>query len=148
MDNAKNNTMMMKSLKGLFHSHDIPFDAKEQQVFCFPHTTNICTGHIISSLTLAPHDQEPSNNHTHSGEQTYEQALTCNPISVACVAIHAIWVSGAHWEAFVAVIRDGNKDSHLKDPLTSNTIALRLLQLLWDVPTQWDSVYYMICWFC
>ena len=84
----------------------------------------------------------------HSGEQTYEQALTCNPIAVACVAIHAIWVSGAHWEVFVAVIRDGNKDSHLKDPLTSNTIVLRLLQLLWDVPTQWDSVYYMICWFC
>lgn len=147
MDNAKNNTMMIKSLMGIFHSHDIPFDTKEQQVFCFPHTTNICTGHIISSLTSALHNQEPSDNHTHSGDQTYEQALACNPIAVAHAAIHGIWVSGACQEAFVAVIRDGNKYGCFKDPLTGNTIILRLLQLLQDVPTQWDSVYYMIHWF-
>ena len=137
----------MKSLKGLFHSCDIPFDAKEQQVFYFLHMTNICTGHVISSLTSAPHNQEPSNNHSHSGEQTYEQALACDPIAVACVAIHAIWVSSDDWEAFAAVIRDGNKDSCFKDPLTGNTIVLRPLQLLQDVPTQWDSIYYMICQF-
>ena len=60
------------------------------------------------------------------------------------VAICAIQVSGAHCEAFVAVIRDGNKDGHFKDPVAKNIIQLKLLQLLQDVPTQWALVYCMI----
>ena len=70
------------------------FDAKEHQVFCFPHTMNICTGHIMSSLSSSPIDREPHKNHVVPGEQMYEQALARDPIAMARAAIRAIWVSG------------------------------------------------------
>ena len=88
MDNAENNTTMMKSLEGLLHKCDLnTFDAKERQVFCFPHTTNICTGHVVSSLSSSPIDREPHENHIVPGEQTYEEALAHDPIAMARAAI-------------------------------------------------------------
>ena len=109
MDNAENNTTMMKSLEGLQHKCDLDtFDAKEHQVLCFPHTTNICTGHVMSSLSSSPNDREPNENHIVPREQMYQQALACDPIAMAQAAIQDIWVSGACREAFAAVIRDGN----------------------------------------
>ena len=50
-------------------------------------------------------------------------------------------------EAFAAVIRDGNIDGQFKNPDTGAIMMISLLQLLQDVPTRWDSVYYMICHF-
>ena len=145
MDNAENNTTMMRSLEGLLHKHDLDmFNAKEQQVFCFPHTTNICTGHVVSSLSSTPIDRELNKDHFISGEQTYEQALAHDPIAMAQAAIQAIWVTGAHREVFAAVIRDGNKDVQFKNPETGAVMQIHPLQLLQDVPTRWDSVYYMI----
>jgi hypothetical protein len=144
MDNAENNTTMMKSLEELFHQRDLEFDAKERQVFCFPHTTNICTGHVLSSLTSFGIDSEPRDDHVVSGRQTYAQAVARDPIAMARAAIRAIRVSSARRDAFLAVIKDGNKDGRFKDPNTKNTIQLKPLQLLRDIPTRWDSVYYMI----
>lgn len=145
MDNAENNTTMMRSLEGLFRQREIDFDAKERQVFCFPHTTNVCTGHVVTSLSSSPIDVEPHDDHIVSGRpQTYEQALARDPIAMARAAIRAIRVSGARREAFAAVINDGNKDGRFKDPITGNVVQLKPLQLLRDVPTRWDSVYYMI----
>ena len=135
---------MMRSLEELFHQRDLEFDTKEHQVFCLPHTTNICTGHIVSSLTSFPIDSEPCNDHTAAGTQTYEQAIARDPITMARVAIHAIQGSGARRDAFAAVIKDGNKDGQFKDPITKNIIQLKPLQLLQDIPTQWDSVCFMI----
>ena len=137
MDNAKNNTKMMKSLEELLHKRDLDtFDAKERQVFCFPHMTNICTGHVISLLSSSPIDREPHEGHVVPGEQMYEQALACDPIAMARAAIRAIRVSGARREAFAAVIRDGNKDGWFKNPDTGTIIKIHALQLLRDVPTR------------
>ena len=142
MDNAENNTTIMKSLEGLLHKCDLnTFDAKECQVFCFPHTTNICTGHVVLSLNLSPNNREPNKNHVLPRQQTYQQALAHDPIAMAQAAIR---VSGACREAFAAVIRDGNIDRQFKNPDTGAIMMLSPLQLLRDVPTGWDSVYYMI----
>ena len=81
MDNTENNTTMMKSLEGLLHKCNL--DAKECQVFCFPHTTNICTGHVVSSLSPSLNDREPNENHIVPGEQMYQQALAHDPIAMA-----------------------------------------------------------------
>ena len=142
MDNAENNTTMMKSLKGLLHMCDLDaFDAKEHQIFCFPHTMNVCTGHIVLSLSLSPINREPHENHIVPREQMYEQALACDPIAMARAAIR---VSGARRDAFTAVIRDGNMDRQFKNPDTGMIMRISPLKLLWDVPSRWDSVYYMI----
>ena len=131
MDNAENNTAMMKSLEGLLHKQDLlTFDAKENQVFCFPHMTNICTGHVLLFLSSSPFDREPQDNHFVPIEQTYGQALACDPIAMAQAAIWAIWVSGAHREAFAAVIRDGNMDGCFRDPEISAIMRINPLQLL------------------
>ena len=131
MDNTENNPMMMKSLKGLLHKHDLDtFDVKERQVFCFPHTTNICTGHVMLSLSSSPIDREPHKNHVVPGEQMYEQALARDPMAMAQAAIQAIQVSGAHRDAFTAVIRDGNMDRWFKNPDTGMIMRISPLQLL------------------
>ena len=131
MDNAKNNTTMMKSLEGLLHKRNLDtFDAKERQVFCFPHMTNICTGHVVSSLSSSPNNREPNENHIVPGEQMYQQALACDPIAMARAAIRAIWVSSARREAFAAVIRDGNIDGWFKNPDTGAVMTISPLQLL------------------
>ena len=111
MNNTENNTTMMKSLKGLLYMCNLnTFDAKKCQIFCFPHTTNICTGHIVSSLSSSPIDREPNENHIIPREQMYEQAIAHDPIAIACTAIQTIQLSSAHRDAFTAVIRDGNMD--------------------------------------
>ena len=104
--------------------------------------TNICTGHVLLSLSSSHFDREPQENHSVPREQTYGQALACDPIAMARAAIR---VSGAHREAFAAVIRDGNMDGCFRDPEISAIMRINPLQLLQDVPTRWDSVYYMIC---
>ena len=145
MDNAENNTTMMKSFEGLLHKCDLDtFDTKEHQFFCFPHTTNICTGHIVSSLNSSPINRKPNENHIVPREQMYSQALAHDPIAMAWAAIQAIRVSSAHRDAFTAVIRDGNMDGWFKNPDTGVIMRISPLQLLWDVPSRWDSVYYMI----
>ena len=105
---------------------------------------NICTGHVVSSLNSSPIDREPHKNHVVPREQTYEQALARDPIAMAWAAIRAIWVSGARRDAFTAVIRDGNMDRRFKNPDTGTIMRISPLQLLRDVPSRWDSVYYMI----
>ena len=94
MDNAENNTTMMKSLEGLLHKRNLDtFDTKEHQVFCFPHTTNICTGHVVSSLSSSPIDRELNEDHVVSIGQMYKQALACDPIPMAQAVIQAIQVT-------------------------------------------------------
>ena len=131
MDNAENNTMMMKNLEGLLYKHDLnTFDAKEHQVFCFPHTTNICTGHVVLSLSLSPNNRELEESHIVPTQQMYQQALAHDPFAMAQAAIRAIWVSGAHREAFGAVIRDSNIDRSFKNPDTGAIMMISPLQLL------------------
>ena len=92
---------------------------------------------------ITPNEQEPPNNHVPSTTQTYKQAVARNPITMAHAAICVIRISGACQEAFTKVIEEGNKDGWFKD-FAGNSIKLKQLQLLHDVPTCWDSVYYMI----
>ena len=142
--NAENNTKMIEELENLFHKRELfDFVTKEHQVHCFPHTVNISTGHVVKALTSAPNEQEPPNNHVPSTTQTYEQAVARNPITMAHAAICVIHILGACQEAFTKVIEEGNKDGRFKD-FAGNSIKLKQLQLLHDVPTCWDSVYYMI----
>lgn len=134
---------MMKELEKLFHKRDLPyFLAAERQVFCFPHTVNISTGHVVKALTSAPHEQEPAEDHVPASGQTYAQAVARDPIAMARAAIRAIRSSGGRREAFANVIIDGNRDGRFI--VEGEVVQLKSLQLLRDVPTRWDSVFYMI----
>ena len=86
---------MMKELKTLFEKCNFEFNAKDQHFHCFPHTVNICTGHIMKAMTSGSADLEPLNNHVLPTEQTVDQIIARDPIAMACAAIHAIHSSTA-----------------------------------------------------
>ena len=74
--------------------HDLDtFNTKGCQILCFPHTTNICTGHVVSSLSSSPIDRELNEDHVVSIGQMYKQALACDPIPMAQAVIQAIQVT-------------------------------------------------------
>jgi hypothetical protein len=57
--------------------------------------------------------------------------------------VRAIRASGQRREHFLAVIRDGNTNLHFSVG-THTGVQVKENQLLCDVKTWWDLVYYMI----
>jgi hypothetical protein len=51
LDNAANNKTMMKELQKLLEIREIPFDAEDARISCFPHVVNLATQRILQSLT-------------------------------------------------------------------------------------------------
>ena len=51
MDNLQTNTKAMEELEILLHTHEIPFNAKEQCVMCFPHIVNIICQHLFAKMS-------------------------------------------------------------------------------------------------
>lgn len=70
-------------------------------------------------------------------EETFEMALARDPISLARSIIRSIRASGKRREMFDTLIKDGNEKGWYG-------CIVPLLQLLQDVKTRWDSVFYMI----
>jgi hypothetical protein len=68
MDNLETNTAMMRELKTLFTEREIPFDANESRIFCFPHIINIVVQHVLdkfraSSSSDLDTGSNPSESH-------------------------------------------------------------------------------------
>ena len=53
LDNAENNTMMMQELESLLKSREktINFDEKNNRVRCFAHIINICSSHLVNTMS-------------------------------------------------------------------------------------------------
>lgn len=134
----------MEKLEVLFHKREFDFDAKEQHFHCFPHTVNICTGHVIKAITSGSADLEPPNDHVPPTAQSMDEAIARDPIAMARAAIRAIRSSTARREAFTKTIVEGNRDGRFGLNANGTRRTLDQLQLLRDVPTRWDSVYHMI----
>jgi len=149
-DNAANNRTFMTELAVLLHSRDINFDAQDRRIMCFPHIINICSQHVISKfinieltnatkvtpVTLAP------NNAT---RQSFYNAVSCDPIALGRNTVRVLRSSGQRQDTFDDIIKDGNdKGWFSKTGNPPVNIQLCPLQLLQDVKTRWDSVYFMI----
>jgi hypothetical protein len=81
------------------------------------------------------------------GAQNYEQACACNPIALCHGAICAIHASGQCLDYFAELICDGNEKGWFTAPANPDKIIkVPQLQLLCDVRTCWDSIYFMIHW--
>ena len=105
---------------------------------CFPHVINICSQHVIS--TLDPQGQPLSDTE----DDTSHQAFVRDPISLGRQAVRGIRASGQRRDAFSATIQNGNEHGWFTNPATKEIIKVPEYQLLRDVKTRWDSVYYMI----
>jgi len=132
MDNASNNGAMMESLAQKLKPRDVPFDARDNRIMCFAHIIDLCSGRAICAASGVDEGVPPSNE------------TASDPISVACAAVRAIWGSGKRQRDFERVIADGNKGGWFKAGRPPETVHLKPLQLLRDVPTRWDSVFHML----
>jgi len=80
---------MMKELQVLFEEREIPFDAKENRIPCFPHIINIVAQHIISkfSTSVAPktddlfEDDDPPHPNLRGPPKSFDEARARDPLS-------------------------------------------------------------------
>ena len=75
--------------------------------------------------------------------QTFSEAAQRDPIALGRVVVRAVRASGQRRDHFLSVIRDGNIKKHF---LLGNRVEVIVpkLQLLRDVKTRWDSIFFMI----
>jgi hypothetical protein len=80
--------------------------------------------------------------HGSPDEQTFEEAVKRDPIALARVVVGAIRASGQRREHFNRIILDGNANDYFV--VGEQVVKIPSLQLLRDVKTRWDSIYYMV----
>jgi hypothetical protein len=90
-----------------------------------------------------------------SDQQTYKEALKSDPVSLGHNIINVLHASGQRHDQFEDYIQEGNKEGYWGPedengvPIdTGKKVEICVLQLLCDVKTQWDSVYYTIHCLC
>jgi len=137
LDNASNNGTMMEELKMMLTERDIVFDAEDRKIMCFAHVVDLCSGRVIRA---ASDGVEPENDSSSSDGDT----TASNPIALARVVVWVIRGSGSRRDAFNEVIIRGNAKGWFKQGKPSRIIQVKLLQLLRDVRTRWDSVHHML----
>ncbi|KIL57978.1 hypothetical protein M378DRAFT_188346 [Amanita muscaria Koide BX008] len=147
LDNASNNGTFMTELANLLHDREAPdFDPLDRRIMCFPHVINICCQHVIESLTnlsLAQSTNIPQGASS-SNARTFEDAVKNDPVALGRTIVRIIRSSGQRRDAFDEHIRDGNAKGWFRHEGSPTPVQLPLLQLLHDVRTRWDSVYFMI----
>ena len=144
LDNAANNGTFMEELEGLLHERDIDFDHMDRRIMCFPHVINICCQHVLAKFTnvnlidIAGVTALPSS----TSEQSFEEAVNSDPIARGRNVVRVLRSSGQRRDKFDEVVVDGNAKGWFV--VGDEVVMLPNLQLLCDVRTRWDSVYFMI----
>jgi hypothetical protein len=150
MDNASNNATMLQELARLLEERDIVFDPVDRKVMCYAHVIDLCTGRVVDALTKKWTDDDDDDDSsglplpTTLNEQTYDEAVARGPIALGRAVVRAIQASSTLCNAFDELIETGNKKGYFKAGEPAQTVEVQKLQLLRDVCTQWDSVYYML----
>lgn len=145
LDNASNATFMQE-LEILLHSWDIDFDTEDRRIMCFPHIVNICCQHIIKKFTNIDliDDSEQIWMPNPPNALSYKDAVKRDPVARGQNLVHVMQSSGQRLEAFYNFIKDGNARGWFHGGNLPGPIEIHPLQLLRDVKTRWDSVYFMI----
>ena len=126
---------MMGTLETILKGREIDFDANDCQIMCFAHVVNLCSGRVIHGAA------------GDSGDTPSESGVDItpsNPIARAHAAVQVIRASSARRDAFLKVIKNGNEGGWFRSGDLPEVVQLKPLQLLRDVRTRWDSVYYML----
>lgn len=148
LDNASNNDTAMHHLAKLLQDRDIPFDPVDRRIRCFPHVINICVKHVIDDYARGNYDDVAESwVDLESGKTTtkadYLEALRHDPVALGRSIVRVIRASGLRRRAFRESIKQANVEQWFKDP-SGAVIIMPVVELLRDVDTRWDSVYFMI----
>jgi hypothetical protein len=105
----------MRKLETLFVEREIPFDAKQNRINCFPHIINIVAQHVIkkvsNSIAADADDafifeaQNPDPNCI--APETFEDACASDPLGQIRKIIVAIRASGQRRDEFNSWIEMG-----------------------------------------
>ena len=148
MDNAANNLVAMRELTKLLKAHEIPFTPLDHCIPCFPHMINICITHIVKGYTTANFANVAATwvgvlkNVINKNE--YLQALTTDPVTLGHNIVHIIRVSDQCCKGFRDTIINGNANQWY----TGDETQVLLVELLSDVQSCWDLIYFMINQLC
>ena len=140
VDNTANNNTMIQALETMLAAHEIPFDSADCKVMCYGHIVDLSSGQVIHKAA----NVEANHIGDDDDDLSDDENVLSNPIALACSVVGAIQGSGMHRDAFDEVIVNGNAKGWFKQGQPLKTIKLKPLQLLRDVQTRWDSVYYML----
>lgn len=148
LDNASNNDTALYHLAELLQDRDIPFDPVDRQIRCFPHVINICVKHVIEEYALANYQDVAElwvdlDTGKTIEKDDYLEALRRDPVALGRSIVRVIRASGLRRHAFRESIKQANVDNWFKDP-SGKVITMPVVELLRDVDTRWDSVYFMI----
>ena len=119
---------------------------------CLPHILNICSKHVVEKYISADFLSVPSGAWVDSlgaaiDKGLYINAVKKDPIKHSNDIIHAVHASSLRHQACQTTIINGNAMKvwfNEEDKWTK----LLLLELLWDVKSCWDSIYFMINHLC
>lgn len=143
---------MMRELEHLLEERDIEFDAHDRRIMCFPHIINICVKHVLDTdpadladafaAVFARNSDGDSDDDSDDFKEKYLEALKNNPIALGRQIVKAIRASGLRREEFAKFIKSCNSSDLFK--FQGKVVRVPEHQLLRDVPTRWDSQYFMI----
>jgi hypothetical protein len=154
MDNLNTNDAMMREIQKILRDREIPFNAKDSRIMCFPHIVNITVQHVLAKMTSAPaldSDDESDSSDFEDEDlpadqrgqtQTFESAVLADPIGRCRKLVVKLRSSGQIRDEFNNWVKTGNEKNWFK--IKGKAIKLPHKEFLRDVPTRWDSTYQMI----
>ena len=128
----------MEALQLKLSYRDILFSVSDHCVMCFGHVVDLSSERIIQ------HVDPKASKASDDIDGGCDDAATSNPITLAHFMVRAIWASGMRRDAFDDVIKNGNKKGWFQQGQPLKPVQVQHQQLLHDVQTRWDSVYYML----
>ena len=138
LNNARSNKTMMQFLKTMLEDHDIAFDAADHRIMCFAHVIDLSSGQVTHNA------DNTIGGDKNDFSQSDSETTFSGPIARGHNIVRLIWGSGMRWDVFDKVIKNGNDRGWFKGGWPLAVIKIKLLQLLWDVHTRWDSIYLML----
>jgi len=144
MDNAANNIAAMRKLVRLLEEHEVLFDPIDRCVPCFPHILNICVTHTVRAYTKADFTAVAETwvgaMDNNVDKTASLEALAKDPVTLGHDIVHIIHASGQHHKGFCDTIINGNVNQWYM----GNPTQVPVVELLHDVKTRWDLIYFMI----
>jgi hypothetical protein len=107
---------MMRKMVPLFQEREIPFDAKNNRIICFPHVINIVVQHVLKKVSKSVAEdaddafvfkQRDSDDLGRVPPKTFKEACANDPLSLIRKIIVAIRASGQRRDEFNSWIRMG-----------------------------------------
>jgi hypothetical protein len=137
----------MEELSRLLATRGINFDAVDRRIICFPHMLNTCSKHVTQDYTKADFSAVGEAWVDALGntidKAAYIEALRRDPIAFGRDIVRVVRASSLRRESFHNTVTTGNQMNWFTDDDGEPT-QLPIIELLRDVKSRWDSIYFMI----